>query len=163
MISDSCVRITAIKLSTLAVMLLVFTVPAAPVQAQFALSGELFLESTQTHKYADVNLDSDTYTGRFSMLVAPTDVGKSADLFLAAFHQGKWYQKTTSSWIPWDADPVTLVPYESTVLAATLQFDIVEAESLPSGSYQIFVAYQAAGEGFTTSTTPIAFSIVSMT
>lgn len=135
------------------------SVSMGSANAQFALSGEFFLESTQSHQYADVNLDSDIYTSRFDMVVAPTDVGKQAELFLAAYHEGRWYQKDPSAWIPWDGNPASLTPYTSTTLGNSVSFHVIEDVSLAAGDYQVFVSYRAEEEGFTTSSTAIAFSI----
>ena len=109
-------------------------------------SGVLQLEIDSPHRFTQAYLDSDKYTGRFSLNVDGADIGKQAELFLAAQHGQDWYLRTPQGWQAWDASLTTLQSFQNTELDGRTVFDLFEGAELLAGDYKVYAAYQVIGE-----------------
>ncbi|MDA1369375.1 MAG: beta-propeller domain-containing protein [Proteobacteria bacterium] len=124
-------------------------------------SGVLQLETSTQHKFTSAFLDNDHYTARFNLSVDPADIGKQAELFLAAVHQGNWYLRTGNGWDNWDATLDSLSPFQSVQLQNETTFDLFQELELLPGDYQAYAAYQVQGEELVVSSTVMEFAVQS--
>lgn len=131
--------------------------------AQDDLSLVLDLQPLQTHAFADAILDTDRLNGQLSLQVAPADVGKQADLYLAARYQNQWYISNGSAWLPWSGDIDELLPYSSHNLGSTVEFELFENELLGQGDYEVIAAYQPQGEAMVEAREPLVFTVQAST
>ncbi|MBQ15209.1 MAG: hypothetical protein QGG67_06650 [Gammaproteobacteria bacterium] len=109
-------------------------------------TGNLQLEIAAPHQFTTVHLDSDSYTGRFDLNVATVDIGKMADLSLAAEYQDQWYLRTPAGWDTWDQSQQSPNPFNTIALSSQTSFELFEDQSLPAGDYDVYATYQVAGE-----------------
>ena len=124
-------------------------------------SGVLQLETSTQHKFTSAFLDNDLYTARFNLSVDPADIGKQAELFLAAVHQGNWYLRTGDGWDNWDATLDSLGSFQSVQLQDETTFDLFQELELLPGDYQVYAAYQAQGGELVVSSTVMEFAVQS--
>ncbi|MDP6536929.1 MAG: beta-propeller domain-containing protein [Gammaproteobacteria bacterium] len=134
---------------------------ADTLQEQPPGSGVLQLEIASPHQFTTALLDSDKYTASFTLNVDSNDVGKQAALFLAARHQNNWYIRTEQGWDFWDANPITLSSFQAIQLESETTFDLFQNIDLLAGDYQVYAAYQAAGEDLVVSSTVMEFEVQS--
>ena len=135
--------------------------PAATENEPTPGSGVLQLETSTQHKFTTAFLDNDSYTARFNLSVDPDDIGKQAQLFLAAVHQGNWYLRTEKGWDNWDATLDSLSSFQSVQLQDETTFDLFQELELLAGDYQVYAAYQAQGEELMVSSTVMEFEVQS--
>ncbi len=141
---------------------------AAPAQAGIdALSPsagiEPWLLQERPHRFAEVHLDSDHASVGAMIQVAPGDVGQARDLYAVALVNGQWYAKAAAGWRPWDQRLSSLEPAERRVLGADEVLEIVAAERLPAGDYEVFAGYADAAGVLHYNQQPLAFQVESQT
>ncbi len=119
----------------------------------------LALNPAQPHSFSDALLDTDQVSGTLTLNVNPADVGKSANLYVAARYQNAWYIRDADAWLPWSGDISTLVSYGVTQLGTTVEFELFDDELLASGEYEVFVAYQPENEEIVQGNAPEIFSV----
>ncbi len=123
--------------------------------------GVLQLLSEDSHEYASVHLDSDTYSSHVTLTVADGDIGKSAELYAAAIHEGEWFQKTPAGWTPWDQQLSSLVSFDSGTLSSATVLQLFENEPLLAGDYTVYAAYKVSDKPLVVSSSQMEFSIQS--
>ena len=130
---------------------------------QTAETDSLTLEllAAKPHAFADVFLDSDQLTGNLTMTVAPANRGKTASLFLTAAYEGNWYMRSVFGWELFSGDEASLRSFGSQTLNDTISFSFFSNEVLPAGDYEVWAAYQVAGEELTVVAEPARFSVQS--
>jgi hypothetical protein len=94
--------------------------------------------------------------GVVAQFSAGTEVGKEADLFMAANLNNNWYMRTPTGWKAWNFMVPELVPYTTKVLSATETVSVPDLEaqagqSLDGNTLRIHV-------GFVTDTSPLIYS-----
>ena len=120
----------------------------AAVTATTAVAGDSgVMQAVKPHQYADVRLDTDSFTGSMTVNVAPWDVGKPGELYLVAqYNDVRSYMKTANGWRRWDGTVEDLEPLKSKNLSATEQLAIVTDQALLAGNYRIIAAYSTGGD-----------------
>ncbi len=142
----------------------IFGLAFAGVFSGLAMSAEsdalsLSLEPSQPHAFGDAALDSDQLTARVTMAVEAADVGKQADLFLVARHQGQWFQRTIWGWRDWDGDIATLERMSSTQLTDSVEMILFNEDQLIAGDYEVWTGYQIDGEEIQAASSPATFTV----
>lgn len=131
------------------------------VLAQEAGAIQLNLDPEQPHSYADVLLDTDSVTGSFDMTVDAADIGKTADLFMVANFEDRWYLRGYFGWEQWNGNPSDLKPFSELTLGSEVRFQMFNDEVLGAGDYTIWGAYGVENEELTIAAEPASFSISS--
>ncbi len=131
------------QLTSRALLTLVLLLPATlGAQNPPPVSAALQLLNDSPHAFTSTRLDSDTYTGRIILTIAPSDVGKAASIYVVGQYQDRWFQKTADQWLPWDTGLKSLVPSANLVLKPQNELEIFNRQELLPGNYRIFAAYR---------------------
>src|SRR5690606_1836537 len=64
-------------------------------------AGTAWVGAEKPHRFASVLLDSDRLRGRFGLPVQGADIGRRAELYLAARADDGWFMKTENGWARW--------------------------------------------------------------
>jgi len=120
-----------------------------------------FIVIDSTHAYASAFLDSDTYTSQYTLDVLPQHQGKTASVYLGGLHNGDWYVATPAGWQPWNRDEEEPIALGETVLQEAIEIPVLTQDYLPNGEFEIYAAYQVAGEYPVVGEEPLRFTIQS--
>ena len=151
----------SIILTILAGMLMYDVVHADATEDPPSGSGTLQLETVSPHRFTAAFLDSDKYTGHFRFSIDPADIGKQAELFLAARHLENWYLRSPLGWKIWDASLATITSFQTVELERETLYELFRDADLLEGDYDIYAAYQTAGGDLVVSSTVMEFEIKS--
>lgn len=121
--------------------------------------GSAIINSSTPHQFASVFLDSDSYSGQFTLQVSEADRGKTASLYMAATVSESWYLKSERGWQLWNPETEPLSPFASTSLEPTVEMPIIDEQILGAGKYEIFFGYQITGEQMVIAPQPLKFQI----
>ncbi|MFK7863645.1 MAG: beta-propeller domain-containing protein [Pseudohongiellaceae bacterium] len=121
--------------------------------------GSAKINASKPHTYASVFLDTDLYSGRYTMNVASTDQGKIADLYMAATVANDWYLKDSEGWRLWNPETEPLVPFAQVTLADEIEMPIIDRQALSAGGYEVFAGYQVAGNAMVLAPQSLQFQI----
>lgn len=150
------------QLTPRALLALVLLLPAAlGAQSPAPVSASLQLLNDSPHLFTSTRLDTDTYTGRITLTVAPGDVGKTASVYVVGQYQDRWFQKGPDQWMPWDAGLKSLVPSANVVLKQQTDLQIFTRQELAPGNYRIYTAYQLANGPLVEAGSAIEFAVQS--
>ena len=145
----------------IAVLVLAITIEPSHSAEIANADGSAFIRSDSSHTYATAFLDSDTYSSQYSLEVLAHHRGKTASVYLGGIHNGDWYIATPAGWQPWDRDEEEPMALGETLLQESLEIPILNQDYLPSGEFEIYLAYQVVGELPVISNEPLRFNIQS--
>lgn len=128
-----------------------------------SLQGAGILNSLKQHRYADVLVEGDLVSARYEFTPAAADVGKPASLYVVArIDDGtstQWFNLSGGKWLPWNSSVSTLRTFATKTLQAQEQLELVNAQALFAGDYQVYAGYQVSGGALTYSRNPLRFSV----
>ena len=150
-----------VMLTTYGGVLMHGAVQAAAAEDLSPGSGTLQLETASPHRFTAAYLDTDKFTGRFRFSIESADIGKRAELFLAAQHLENWYLRTPLGWKVWDASLATLDSFQTVELESETLYELFQDADLLEGDYDLYAAYQTAGGDLVVSSTVMEFEIKS--
>ncbi len=150
----------------LLVMIAVTLLLSAPLLAaegiRLSPDGDGWVRIEKPHRYADVLLDSDDFTGAWSLRPLPDDVGKAARLLLVARVNNRWYSHDGADWQPWNSSrPAELRTHATRTLQSVETLDFLDNDSLAAGDYAIFAGYQVGNGPLVYNERPLQFSVQS--
>jgi len=122
--------------------------------------GNAYITNNAAHTFAAAHLDSDTYTGAYSIPVQDHHQGRLASVYLGATLNGQWYIATPSGWAPWKPQSQPPTALGEKLLQETVEIGIVDQEFLPPGEIEIHAAYQVDGEPAVIGEHPLQFSVL---
>lgn len=137
----------------------IFTTSAQDLGTISNADGSAQINSSKPHAFASVFLDTDLYSGQFTMSVASSDQGKNADLYMAATVASDWYIKDGQGWRLWYPETEPLVAFSQTVLADKIEMPIISKQVLAAGKYELFAGYRASGEAMVLAPESLQFQI----
>lgn len=121
--------------------------------------GDAILSIGKAHRYADVLLDSDRFTGNYTVTPNVGDIGKTGSLYLAAKVEGRWFAHDGKKWREWSGHQSELPSFATRTLAATEQLAFARDQLLQAGSYTVFAGYQVAGGALVYNPKPLQFVV----
>jgi uncharacterized secreted protein with C-terminal beta-propeller domain len=131
-----------------------------------SLQGSGTISSAKQHRYADVLVEGDVVSAAFDFAPAAADVGKTANLYVVArVDDGastQWFNLSAGKWLPWNTNVSTLRTFATKTLQAQEKLQLVSAQPLFAGDYQVYAGYQVSGGALTYSRTPLGFSVASV-
>jgi uncharacterized secreted protein with C-terminal beta-propeller domain len=131
-----------------------------------SLEGSGTLSSVKQHRYADVLVEGDVVSARYDFTPAAADVGKTANLYVvASVDDGtstQWFNLSGGKWVPWNSSVSTLRTFATKTLQSQEQLQLVSAQALFAGDYQVYAGYQVSGGVLTYSRTPLSFSVAAV-
>jgi len=123
------------------------------------VDGSATIRIDASHTFASAFLDSDTYTSQYTLNVLAQHRGKTASVYLGGIHNDDWYIATPSGWQPWNRDEEEPIALGETVLQESVEIPVLTQDYLPNGEFEIYVAYQVAGEPPVIGEEPLRFTI----
>lgn len=127
-----------------------------------SLQGSGALSSTTRHRYADVLVEGDTVSARYTFTPQAADVGKNANVYVVARidEDGatRWFNLAAGKWQSWNGNIATLRSLATKTLQAQEQLQLVDAQ-LFAGEYQVYAGYQVSGGPLVYSRDPLGFSV----
>ena len=130
----------------LSVAVLVTVSLSAPLLAQEGMrkspDGDGWISINKPHRYADVFLDSDRFTGAYTLAPQVADIGRTAKLVVVAHVNDRWYPHDGAAWQLWN----------SARMADLRTF---------AGDYTIFAGYQVGDGPLVYNDKPLQFSVQS--
>ena len=130
----------------LSVAVLVTVSLSAPLLAQEGMrkspDGDGWISINKPHRYADVFLDSDRFTGAYTLTPQVADIGRTAKLVVVAHVNDRWYSHDGAAWQLWN----------SARMADLRTF---------AGDYTIFAGYQVGDGPLVYNDKPLQFSVQS--
>ncbi len=137
---------------------------AAPLLAQsgtrHSADNNAWVSIAKPHLYADVLLDTDRFTGGYTLVPKPADVGRNAKIFLVARVNKLWYANDGKTWQPWSGGRTSELPsFTSRVLAASEKLQFINDQNLFAGDYAVFAGYQVGSEDFVYNPKPLLFTV----
>jgi uncharacterized secreted protein with C-terminal beta-propeller domain len=149
---------SAVTLSVVSTLAIAQGTPAAN-----SLQGSGTIRLAEPHLYADVFVEGDIVSARYGFTPQAADVGKTASLYVAArIDDGTavhWYGLVSGKWQAWDGNMATLPAFGSKVLQPEEQLQLVDAQTLFAGDYEIYAGYRMNGGALVYSQTPMQFSV----
>ena len=142
-----------------AIPALVFAIEPDGSDQLFNADGSAYIRIDNSHTYTSAFLDADTYSSRYTLPVLAQHRGKTARVFLGGMHNGDWYIATPTGWLPWDRDNQAATALGETTLQEVVDIPILTQDSLPNGEFEIYVAYQVAGEEPVIGEQPLRFNV----
>ncbi|MES2603687.1 MAG: beta-propeller domain-containing protein [Pseudomonadota bacterium] len=142
--------------------LIVGVAPAAQAAAGEVRSaaGDAWIRIGKPHVYADVFLETDRFTGVYTLTPKATDVGQSAKLVLVARVNNRWFSHDGQQWQPWNSSKLNeLRTYATRPLAATETLPIISDSALFAGDYAIFAGYQVGSNALVYNDQPLQFRV----
>jgi uncharacterized secreted protein with C-terminal beta-propeller domain len=131
-----------------------------------SLQGSGSLTNVKQHRYADVLVEGDVVSAQYDFTPAAADVGKSANLYVVArVDDGtstQWFNLSGGRWLPWNSNVSTLRTFATKTLQAQEQLQLVSAQPLFAGDYQVYAGYQVSGGALTYSSNPLGFSVAAV-
>lgn len=128
-----------------------------------SLEGSGTVSLTRPHLYADVFVAGDVVSARYDFTPRPGDVGKTANLYVVArIDEGAsthWFNLAGGQWRAWDGKVSTLGTFATKVLQPQERLDLVDAQALYAGNYQVYAGYQVSGGALVYSQTPLQFDV----
>lgn len=151
----------ALLSSVIAALLLSAASPSIGGEAKTVSNedGSAIINASSPHEFASVFLDSDIYSGQFSLPVTEADRGKTADLYMAATVADNWYLKGEDGWKLWNPEVEPLTAFASATLEQAIEMPIIKDQVLGAGQYEIFFGYQIPGDDMVVAPQPLRFQI----
>ena len=117
-----------------------------------------FIQISNPHRYADVFLDTDRYTGGLTVNIKAGDVGKNGKLYLVARLGDNLFMKTPAGWRKWDTTVDGLEPLREKVLGQSEMLSVLEDQYLLAGDYKVLGAY-SVGNGLVFTGDSLSFQV----
>ncbi len=128
-----------------------------------SLEGAGAISISRPHRYADVFVEGDAFTASYSFAPQAADVGKTANLYVAAQvvegDSTHWYFLSGGKWQAWSGDTSALGVFAARTLQAAEKLDLVTGQALFAGAYRIYAGYRTSGGPLVRSRTPFSFSV----
>lgn len=155
-VKNTCLQFTAFVVTFTAIVFshLAFS---AGVITNTDVSAEIRINSP--HRYADVFLDTDRYSGSFTLNIKQEHVGTEGELYLVAiFNNDQQFMKTESGWRRWDGTLSGLQAMTTRTLLATEELSLLDNGQLLAGTYRINAAYRS-GDKLIINPTALQFDV----
>lgn len=124
--------------------------------------GDAWISIAKPHRYADVFLDSDRFTGAYTLTPQTADIGRTAKMVLVARVNERWYSHDGTAWQPWNSGRIAdLRTFSLRALATREQLIFAINDALFAGDYLIFAGYQVNGGPLVYNDKPLQFSVQS--
>lgn len=152
------------RIIELLVLISVTVLLSAPLLAAEGMrqspDGDGWVRIAKPHRYADVLLDTDRFSGVYTLRPQAEDVGKTARLIVAARVNNRWYSHDGSDWQPWAGSRLSeLRTHATRTLQAVETLNFLDDDPLLAGDYAVFVGYQTGNGPLVHSGRPLQFSV----
>lgn len=134
-----------------------------PAQAAVEISsadGAAWIRNDSQHRYADIFLEGDHFTGGYTLRPRAADVGKEADLYLVVNVDQRWFMHDGRTWQPWTVGRLdSLRPMLRKQLGSEETLPLVGTQPLFAGDYAVYAGYRPRGGNLVYNSSTLRFSV----